>query len=218
LKVRTVGIVRNNLVLSAAAIIIATLLSVGAAHHPPQTASAPAVANEIVLNIDPAQSTVQYEVSSTVHTVHGTFAVKRGSLRVELGTGKAAGEIVVDATSGQSGNNSRDKKMNKEVLETARFTDIVFRPDHVEGAVQPQGSSTAQLHGTLVLHGGEHEITVPVQAALNSGQWKGTSHFTVPYVAWGLKNPSNFLLKVEHAVNIEVDMAGTVQSQVAESK
>lgn len=64
--------------------------------------------------------------------MHGTFALKRGTLRFDLATGKAAGEIVVDAISGQSGNDSRDKKVRKEVLENARFTDIVFRPDRVE--------------------------------------------------------------------------------------
>jgi len=139
-------------------------------------------------------------------------------LRLDPATGKAAGEIVVDAISGQSGNDSRDKKMHKEVLESARFTDIVFRPDRVEGTVQPHGTSSAQLHGVCVLHGREHELTAPVRAELTSGQWKGTATFSVPYNDWGLKNPGNFLLKVDHTVSIEVQMAGSMQAQAASVK
>jgi hypothetical protein len=208
---------RRNLITCAALFGFAVLLSASAAHRPPQTPAA-ASANEIVLNVDPAQSTVHYTVSSSLHTVHGTFALKRGTLRLDPATGKAAGEIVVDAVSGQSGNDSRDKKMHKEVLESSRFTDIIFRPDHVVGAVQLQGTSSTQLHGVCVLHGSEHELTAPVRAELTSDQWKGTATFSVPYNDWGLKNPGNFILKVDHTVSIEVQMAGRIVAQAAAAK
>ena len=203
---------RRNFTICCVLLASALLLSATAAHRPPQ-APAAVSAKEIVLTIDPAQSTVHFSVSSSLHTVHGTFVVKRGTLRLDPLTSKAAGEIVVDALSGQSGNDSRDKKMRKEVLESDRFTDIVFRPDRVEGAVQPQGTSSAQLHGVFLLHGSEHALTVPVRAELKSDQWKGTATFSLPYNEWGLKNPGNFLLKVDHAVSIEVDMGGSMQSE-----
>ena len=209
--------IRRNITLCIALSGFAVLLSASAAHQPPQ-APAPASAKEIVLSIDPTQSTVHYSVSSSLHTVHGTFTVKRGTLRLDTANGKASGEIVVDAASGQSGSDSRDKKMHKEVLESARFTDIVFRPDRVEGAVSLQGTSSTQLHGVCLLHGSEHEMTVPVRAELNLEKWKGTATFSVPYNDWGLKNPGNFLLKVDHTVEIEVDMGGSMQAQSAAAK
>jgi polyisoprenoid-binding protein YceI len=208
---------RGNPVASTALLGFAVVLSAAAAQHTPAAAQA-AGAKELVLTVDPAQSTVHYTVGSSLHTVHGTFALKRGTLRLEPASGKANGEIVVDAASGQSGNSSRDKKMHKEVLESSRFTEIIFRPDRVEGAIQPQGSSSTQLHGVCVLHGGEHEITVPVHAELKSNQWKGTATFSVPYDTWGLKNPGNFLLKVDHTVSIDVEMAGSIAAQVSEAK
>ena len=208
---------RRTLTACAALSAFAVLLSASAAHLSAQTTSS-ASTKEIVLTIDPSKSTVHYSVSSSLHTVHGTFAVKRGTLRLDPATGKATGEIVVDAASGDSGNNSRDKKMHKEVLESVRFTEIVFRPDHVDGAVPAQGKSSAKLHGVCVLHGSEHELTVPVQAELNAENWKGTATFTVPYNDWGLKNPGNFILKVDHSVEIEVDMAGAMQAQAAAAK
>ncbi len=209
--------IRRNLTVCAALGGFAVLLSASAAHRPPQ-APASASTKEIVLTVDPSQSTVHYSVSSSLHTVHGTFTVKRGMLRLDAATGKAGGEIVVDAASGQSGSNSRDKKMHKEVLESGRFTDVVFRPDRVEGAVTAQHTSSAQLHGVCVLHGSEHELTVPVRAELSAENWKGTATFSVPYNDWGLKNPGNFLLKVDHTVEIEVDMAGSMQLQAAAVK
>jgi phage host-nuclease inhibitor protein Gam len=38
----------------------------------------------------------------------------------------------------------------------------------------------------------------------NGSQYIATTHFTTPYVQWGMKNPSNFLLKVEDKVEIDV--------------
>lgn len=193
------------------------LFSAAAAHRPPQAPVAASTA-EIVLTVDPARSSVHYTVGSSLHTVHGKFALKRGTLRLDPATGKASGEIVVDSISGQSGNDSRDRKMHREVLESAHFTEIIFRPDRVEGTVQPQGPSAVQVHGVCVLHGSEHELTAPVRAELTSGQWKGTASFSVPYNDWGLKNPGNFLLRVDHTVNIEVQMAGSTQTQAASAR
>jgi hypothetical protein len=36
----------------------------------------------------------------------------------------------------------------------------------------------------------------------------------VPFIDWGLKNPSNFFLKVEHAVAIELELKGHLQTLV----
>lgn len=208
--------IRRNVGLGAVTACLLVLLSASAAHRAPQAGSSVASANALVLNIDPAQSAVHYSVNSSLHAVHGTFAVKRGNLQIDA-TGRASGEIVVDATSGKSGNDSRDKKMHKEVLESARFTEIEFRPDHVDGVLR-QGGSNAKLHGVFVIHGGKHEITVPVQAELSADHWKGKAEFSIPYNDWGLKNPSNFFLKVDHAVTIEVEVSGSVQAQAASAK
>ena len=181
----------------------------------PQHAAPQAPASEIVLGIDPAQSKVHWTLESTVHTVHGSFAFKKGTLQLDTSTGKARGEIIVDATSGNSGNDSRDKKMHIEVLESARYGEFIFRPDRVEGKITPPGTFTVQVHGLLVLHGSEHELTVPVQAELAGDHWTGSAKFNVPFVDWGLKNPGNFFLKVDHAVQIELELKGSLQNPVA---
>jgi polyisoprenoid-binding protein YceI len=167
---------------------------------------------EILLSVDPAASKVHWTLDTSLHTVHGTFALKRGTLRIDTATGKADGEIVVDAVSGESGNSSRDKKMHNEVLESPRYSEIVFRADRVDGPVPVQGHASVQLHGMMILRGAEHEITIPVQAEISAGHWKGSGSFSVPYVSWGLKNPSNFFLKAEPVVKVALEIAGSVEN------
>jgi polyisoprenoid-binding protein YceI len=203
--------IRRQFVFAAMLLTLGVLLSASAAHRPPK-APAQISASEIVLAFDAAQSKVHWTLGSTLHTVHGTFKLKRGTLRLDPENGKASGEIVADASSGESGNESRDRKMHKEILESARFTEVVFHPDRVEGKVPTQGSAAVQVHGTFLLHGSEHELTIPVQAELAADHWKGTAKFSVPYIKWGLKNPSTFLLKADPSVDIDLQMTGDVQS------
>ena len=98
--------------------------------------------------------------------------------------------------------------MQNDVLESSHYPDIAFRPDHVEGQVADIGVSTLQVHGIFSIHGTGHEITIPVQVEMAPGQWTATSHFAVPYVAWGMKNPSTFVLRVSQSVDIEIRATG----------
>lgn len=182
----------------------------------PQHATPQTVASPLVFSVDPAQSAVHWTLGSSLHTVHGTFGLKRGALQVDPATGKASGEIVVDATSGKSGNDSRDRKMHKEVLESGQFGEIIFRADGLTGTLATQGESTVQLHGVFLLRGGEHELTVPAQANLTGAHWTASAKFGVPFIEWGLKNPSTWLLKVEHTVNMELELQGTLQNSAAQ--
>jgi polyisoprenoid-binding protein YceI len=195
-----------------AAFVIAGL-SIFAPQAPTADAVSPASqsSSSLVLSIDSAHSTVHWSLDSSLHTVHGTFRVKRGTLSVDPASGKATGEIVVDAASGESGNDSRDHKMHDEVLESARYAEVAFRPDHVEGAIAAQGTSNVKIHGVFSLHGMDHEFSAPAQAVLDGQKWKGSATFDVPYVDWKLKNPSNFLLKVKHEVNVQIELSGTLQ-------
>jgi polyisoprenoid-binding protein YceI len=170
---------------------------------------------DVTLNLDPAQSTLHWTLGSTLHTVHGTFALKRGAVKFDPANGDASGEFAAFATSGESGNDSRDKKMHKEILESERYPDVIFQPTKIEGKIAIPGTSEVQLHGKFLLHGSEHDFTVPVHAELTGDHWKGTAKFSVPYIQWGLKSPSTFLLKADPTVEIELELSGTLQGAVA---
>jgi polyisoprenoid-binding protein YceI len=178
------------------------VLALGAANFA-QTAS-----RQVVLNFVPANATVKFTLGASLHSVHGSFALKSGAVHFDPASGKVSGEIVLDAASGQTGNEGRDKKMHAEVLESGRYPEIVFRPDRVDGQFAAQGVSTLQVHGIFAIRGSEHEMTIPVRIETSSGRWTANSSFAVPYIKWGMKNPSTFILRVEPSVDLEVQASG----------
>ncbi|HUI74439.1 MAG TPA: YceI family protein [Candidatus Acidoferrum sp.] len=173
-------------------------------------------AKELSVVLDPAKTTIHWILPSTLHTVHGTFSLKNGEISLDPATGKAAGIIVVDAASGQSGNSSRDSRMHREIIESARYREISFRPTGFIGSIPREGMATIQLQGIFSLHGTDHAIILPVQVEFRRERWKASCTFDVPYVSWGLKNPSNFLLHVKPEVQIEMESAGIFQSAAGE--
>jgi polyisoprenoid-binding protein YceI len=192
-----------------ASAIVGLALFLSAAASPPRQQTPPATTSEIVLRLESAQSKVHWTLGSALHTVHGTFALKSGTVHFDPETGRAGGEIVVDATSGESGNGSRDSRMKKEILETAIYPELVFRPTQVEGKVGQSSTSDLKLHGVFSVHGTDHDLTALIHAELMGDHWKATGKFEVPYVMWGIKDPSVFLLKVKPVVDVELEVSGS---------
>jgi len=169
-----------------------------------------AAAQQTTFQLDHAKSSVKFTLGDVLHTVHGTFQLKSGTLQFTPATGRISGEILVDAKSGESGSGMRDRKMHKEILESEKFPEISFRPDRIEGAVASQGKSSVKVHGMFNIHGVDREITVPAALDLSAGQWTATVHFTVPYEKWGMKNPSTLFLRVNDFAEIDLTAAGSV--------
>ncbi len=167
-----------------------------------------ASAQEKVFQLDPAHSRVNFTLGDVLHTVHGTFQLKSGTIRFNPATGEASGSLVVDATSGNSGNQSRDRRMHGQILQDQTYPEIVFTPQHVSGKLEPEGTSQIELQGLMSLHGQQHPMTVAMPVQLSHDQASADVHFVVPYVKWGLKNPSTFILRVSDKVNIDVHAVG----------
>ena len=165
--------------------------------------------------LDPAQTKVNFTVDSTLHTVHGDFRLKRGSIQFDSATGQAGGELVVDATSGQSGSDGRDKRMHKDILESPKYSDIVFTPQHIKGTVAAEGKSQVEVEGVLTMHGTSKPVTLRLDVELQSGAGTAEGSFTVKYQEWGLKNPSTFILRVSDKVEIHVHAVGRMVSGTA---
>jgi polyisoprenoid-binding protein YceI len=159
---------------------------------------------QTVFQLDPSKTEIHFTLHDVLHTVHGTFKLKRGAIELDSETGKASGEMVIDVTSGASGNGSRDGRMHKEILESQRYPDAVFTPDRVEGHIAPEGESQIDVHGLFRIHGADRELTLHFEIKAGGGQFTASTHFVIPYVKWGMKNPSNFLLKVDDKVELDV--------------
>lgn len=176
---------------------------------------ASAQVEETTLNFVPSQTDINFTLGDVLHMVRGTFQLKSGEIHFNPASHQISGMIIVDAASGDSGNSSRDRKMHKDILESSRYPEVTFRPDRADGYIAASGSSTVQVHGMFAVHGAEHEITVPAQVELAPDHWNLAVHFNVPYVKWGMKDPSTFVLRVAKTVSIDLRASGS-NSRVAQ--
>jgi len=173
--------------------------------------SATLPAQEVVVQFDPVKTQVAFTLGDVLHTVHGEFKLKRGEIRFDPSTGAASGSIVIDATSGNSGSNARDGRMHKNILESKKYPEITFTAHHVKGQLPASGEAQLEVEGTFNIHGADHPLTLAAKVKANGGILDVQTHFQVPYVKWGMKNPSTFLLRVNDTVDIDIHGNARVQ-------
>ena len=177
-----------------------------------------ATPSEKTIAFDPQNTKVEFTLGDVLHTVRGTFKLKSGIIRFDPANGAATGALVVDATSGNSGNSSRDKKMNRDILQNGEYPEIVFTPQRVTGNMPATGQSEVKVDGTFRLHGADHPLTLSVPITINGDQITASTSFTVPYQAWGLRNPSTLFLRVSNKVDISINATGHVTTEQASAR
>jgi polyisoprenoid-binding protein YceI len=171
-------------------------------------ASSFASAARYSLLVDAEASELTFVLDATMHKVRGELFLSSGEIRLDVDTGDVSGKIVVDATRTNTDNKKRDKKMHFSVLESERYTEIVFQPSRMEGNLVLSGHSEVTLEGTMSIHGSDHPMTMPVAVDIDGDRVRFTSEFSVPYVEWGMKNPSVFLLRVAKQVEVKIRAEG----------
>jgi polyisoprenoid-binding protein YceI len=171
-----------------------------------------ALAQHQTFTVNPDASKVAFSLGGNTHHVDGSFHVQSGSIDFDRSAQTISGSVVVAAGSGNSGDQGRDKKMNSDVLDVSHFADVSFVPKSYQGSIAPTGDSTIQVAGVFTLHGSPHDLTVPMQIHIDGTALTAKTHFTVPYVQWGLKDPSIFILKVAKVVDIDLALAGSLSS------
>jgi polyisoprenoid-binding protein YceI len=174
----------------------------------------PARAETLSLDLDPAHSTVAFTLGATLHTVRGTFGFKQGTIRFDPATGQASGTVVVDLASGQSGDAKRDANMRNTVLQVQTYPLAVFSPSRVQVQLANGKPSVLDVDGVLAIHGGSHAMTLHVTLEANGASTTAHTQFSVPYVQWGMKDPSTFFLHVGNTVDIDVTAVAQVHGSV----
>ena len=169
-----------------------------------------ALAQHRTFTVNADSSQVAFTLAGTGHHVQGGFHVQSGSIDFDVKAQTISGSVVVAAGSGNSGDKGRDKKMNSDVLESDKFAEVSFVPKSYQGTLANSGDSSVQVSGTFTLHGSAHDIAVPMQLHFDGNSLTAKGHFTVPYVQWGLKDPSVFILKVAKEVDIDLTLNGSV--------
>jgi polyisoprenoid-binding protein YceI len=172
-------------------------------------------AGTYTFQLDPQATEVRFLLDAFLHKVHGTAALERGEIRFDDRSGEAEGEVVVDAAAAQTGNEKRDRDMHVKVLESEQYPDIVLVVDGYEGHFDPATPSEVVVKGRLRLHGDEHPVRLEMVlepegegGAGGAQRLTAVTTFMVPYVAWGMKNPSKPFLRVAKEVEVTIEAVG----------
>jgi len=168
-----------------------------------------AAAGDLVL--DPAASQVAFLLPATLHKVHGSFQLVEGRIAFDLASHAASGRIVLDARSAQTGLASRDRNMRTKVLASERYPEIVFEPERLEVARRGAEEARVTLHGQVEIRGLRKPLEIPADVTRAGDELRIQADFQVPYVAWGLPDPSVFVLKVAPEVSVHLDVRGVVR-------
>ena len=176
----------------------------------------PVHAESWVYRLDPATTKVTFLLDAFMHKVHGSAPLVRGEVRFD-DNGQASGEIVVDATQAETGSDGRDKDMHAKVLESSKFGEIVLAIDGFEGKFDPAAPSQVTVKARFEIHGAEHPLSLDMKLAPEGAgaerKLGAATTFTVPYVEWGMKDPSKAFLRVGKVVDVTVDAHGSLVAE-----
>src|SRR5580700_1095420 len=171
-----------------------------------------ALAQHQTFVVNPDACEVKMTLKTTHELVNGTFHIQSGWIEFDRRAQTISGSVIVAAGSGKTGNDSRDKKMNKDILKVDQFATVSFAPKTYNGAIAASGDSTIQVSGVFTLLGTPHDLTIPMQIHIDGSKATVKAHFVVPYVQWGLKNPSFLIWKAENDVAIDLNLVGQVSN------
>ncbi len=173
---------------------------------------APVAAQPQTVRLEPERTEIAFTLGATGHTVEGTMRLTSGALSFDLATGEASGELLLDARRTETANRKRDRKMHETVLLTADHPEIRFEARGIRGRLPEADSSTSevQVDGDIVLLGRSHPVTLTAAVQRDGTDLVLDCSFVVPYVAWGLRDPSAFVLRVAKEVEVRVRARATL--------
>jgi polyisoprenoid-binding protein YceI len=175
----------------------------------------PVAAERLALDLDPAHSSASVRFGATFHSVSGFLGPAHGRIAFDTRTGDADGDVVLAFDDARTGNSRRDSKMHHKILQTDLYPLATF---HVERVNLPrplhQGRNDLQLVGRLDFHGTTRPFALPASADLAGDRVTASAEVEVPYIAWGLADPSFLFLRVAKVVTVEITAAGALSGSV----
>lgn len=173
----------------------------------------PSAAEPYRLVLDPAATEISFTLGARLHTVRGRFALASGEIAFDPETGAASGEIRVDARSGDTGIDRRDRVMHEEVLDSPTHALLVLRPERIEVTRREADALAGTLFGRFEVRGASHPIELAFEGTRQGESARVAVRFDVPWVAWGLPDPSNVVLSVEKTLAVAVSAGGRLAAQ-----
>jgi polyisoprenoid-binding protein YceI len=114
-----------------------------------------------VYKIDPAKSTIGFQVGNILGTVKGSFATFSGTIEVDPDhPEKSSVTVTIKAASIKTANAKRDEHLRTaDFFDVNKFPEIVFKSHRVKQT----GSNAGEVAGELTMHGVSRSIALHVQ-------------------------------------------------------
>jgi polyisoprenoid-binding protein YceI len=150
----------------------------------------------------PAESSIRFAGTSTLHDFAGTAKVAAGAFC--LAAGAVGGAIVVDATTMDTRDKDRDAELHHDHMESVKFP--VIRFDLTAFTRTAAGGSAT---GSWTMHGVSRQISVPV--TLQEGAKPTlTATFAIDMRDWSITPPRKFLVvSVDPGITVTIALALT---------
>lgn len=155
------------------------------------------------LKVDPAQSTVTFHGSSTLHDFDGTAKLVAGVFDLAAGHGM----IEADATSMNTASEGRDEKLHGEIMVTKTWPRIRFDLTRFEPA--PGSATGGVAHGRWTMHGVTREISIPLTFS-DVGMppvRHANADFTLDIRRWSIPVPRVVIITVDPLIKVAIDLA-----------
>jgi polyisoprenoid-binding protein YceI len=148
--------------------------------------------------IDADRSTISVTVAEPAAWIRGdatgTFKIIDGAVSLDRAniSRTAKARILIDSSSYNSENASRDRYVTEKSLEADKYPTIGFESSSVVGVVMTSATEgTAIVTGYLTLHGESHAMTISVHATLGAdGIFTGDGEVKFNYEDFGVKVPT----------------------------
>src|SRR3954463_11280526 len=122
--------------------------------------------------IDPAHSTIAFQVRHMLGSARGKFADFSGTIVVDRDHPEESSVVVtIAAASIDTGIAKRDEHLRGELFNVAKYPEITFKSRRVKQT----GADSGQIVGELTMHGVTRKITLNVKMLSSAArQWKVT--------------------------------------------
>lgn len=155
-----------------------------------------------IQKVDPAQSTVTFHGSSTLHDFDGTAKLVAGAFDLAAGHGM----IEADATSMNTASEDRDEKMHGEIMVTKTWPRIRFDLTRFEPA--PGGASGGIAHGRWTMHGVTRELSIPLTFSTvgTPAVRHAKAEFTLDIRRWSIPVPRVVIITVDPMIKVAINL------------
>jgi len=150
--------------------------------------------------VDPAQSTVKFAATSTLHDFTGTAKLVSGNLHLDVTA--PSGTVEADAVSMTTADKDRDERMHNFVMDTKLHPRVRF--DLTGWAPSATGGTAT---GTWTMVGVAKPITFPV--TIDKGRAKAKIDLNIR--EWKIRTPRIVFITVGDHVIVDLDLALTAK-------